>query len=123
MEPILVDIKQRDILLIPFPFSDLSGGKVRPVLVLSNNQFNKSSDDVLVCGITSNIIRHITEPWHAVPLANNDMEEGKIFTESVIRVENILKIDKKLLIKQIGRLKKETFSCVLEKLTNLFTLS
>ena len=30
-------IEQRDLLLMPFPFSDQSGRKVRPVIVISNN--------------------------------------------------------------------------------------
>ena len=47
--------KQRDIVLIKFPFSDLTGHKVRPVLVLSNDIYNQQSLDLLVCGITSNI--------------------------------------------------------------------
>ena len=34
-------VKQRDIILIKFPFSDLSGAKVRPALVISNNQYNQ----------------------------------------------------------------------------------
>ena len=48
--------KQRDIALVPFPFSDLSGQKLRPVLILSNDRYNQQSADVLVCGLTS-IIR------------------------------------------------------------------
>ena len=44
-------------LLVPFPFSDQSGKKVRPVIVLSNNDFNTNSEDIIVVGITSNIIK------------------------------------------------------------------
>ena len=34
-----ISIEQRDIVLLPFPFSDQSGFKVRPALVASNNTF------------------------------------------------------------------------------------
>lgn len=40
--------KQGDILLIPFPFTDLSSTKQRPVLVLSNTKYNESNQDIVV---------------------------------------------------------------------------
>ena len=52
-------IEQRGILLVPFPFSDQSGRKVRPVVVASNNEFNNSSEDIIVFGVTSNILKDI----------------------------------------------------------------
>jgi len=45
--------RQRDIVLVPFPFSDLSAHKVRPVLILSNDMYNQRSADVVVCGLTT----------------------------------------------------------------------
>jgi len=46
---------QGDILLLPFPFSDLSGKKVIPVLVISGKNYNNSSEDIVICSITSQI--------------------------------------------------------------------
>jgi len=48
-------IEKGDLILVPFPFSDQSGRKVRPVIVISNNNFNKHSEDLIVVGVTSNI--------------------------------------------------------------------
>lgn len=47
--------KQGDILLIPIPFTDLISSKKRPVLVLSNNNYNLKTNDIIVAAITSNI--------------------------------------------------------------------
>ncbi|MGD9733946.1 MAG: type II toxin-antitoxin system PemK/MazF family toxin [Desulfamplus sp.] len=44
--------KLGDIILIPFPFTDLSSTKVRPALIISKN--NQKSQNVIVCFITSN---------------------------------------------------------------------
>lgn len=43
-------IEQRDLLLVPFPFSDQTGKKVRPVVVIIKNSFNSHSEDVIVVG-------------------------------------------------------------------------
>src|SRR2546423_1095571 len=46
--------EQGDIVLIPIPFTDLSSQKRRPVIVISNNQYNAKTTDVVVVAMTSN---------------------------------------------------------------------
>lgn len=50
-----VTYKQRDIVLTKFPFSNLADFKVRQVLVLSKNSYNRKYADVVVCAVTSNL--------------------------------------------------------------------
>lgn len=49
--------KQRDIVLVPLPFTDLTSVKRRPVLVLSNDSHNRRGQDVVVSAITSRFAR------------------------------------------------------------------
>ncbi len=46
--------KQGDIVLIPIPFTDLSSHKRRPVIVISNDDYNQRAPDVIVVAMTSN---------------------------------------------------------------------
>lgn len=115
MEQIFINIKQRDLLLIPFPFSDQSGKKVRPVIVVSNNKFNEVSDDLIVVGVTSNVFKDN----YSIKFDNADLEEGKLLEECCIKVENILKIDKQLIIKKIGKIKKEKFKNIISILNSI----
>jgi len=103
-------IEQRDLILVPFPFSDQSGRKVRPAIVISNNSFNNNSEDILVVGVTSNI----SKDQYTLSLNNEGLEEGKLITNCCIKVENILKLDKELIIKKIGKIKKEKFTSILD---------
>jgi len=47
--------KQGDVVLIPIPFTDLSSTKKRPVLILSSDDYNQNTNDLIVAAITSNI--------------------------------------------------------------------
>ncbi len=40
--------KQRDIVLVPIPFTDLSSTRRRPVIVISNDEYNRTTADVVV---------------------------------------------------------------------------
>ncbi|MEK6883244.1 MAG: type II toxin-antitoxin system PemK/MazF family toxin [Nanoarchaeota archaeon] len=108
-------IEQRDLLLVPFPFSDQSGRKVRPVIVISNNNFNNNSEDILVVGLTSNIAKD----KYTINLTTNDLEEGKLSTTCCIKSENLLKIEKELAIKKIGKVKTSILKNISSKILEI----
>src|SRR3989344_5171222 len=109
-------MKQRDIILLPFPFSDQSGVKVRPALILSNNNFNNSSDDLIVCAITT----MIKPSKYSIVIGQDDIEAGVLYEKSSIKVETILKIDKTIVIKKIAAINKRTFSKVNSIINDIF---
>ena len=109
--------KQRDIYLVPYPFSNLSDTKVRPVIILSNDAFNENSRDVVVCGITSNL----NVQRYSLQIEGSGLEEGKLRT-SMVRMQNLLKIEQRLLIKKIARLNQEKYKEGILLLENLVKL-
>ena len=106
---------QGDMLLVPFPFSDQTGRKVRPVIVLSNDEFNEHSQDIIAIGITSNI----SKDKYTLDLDNKDLKEGKLMTKCVIKVENILRLDKSLIIKKIGKIKEGKLDKIIKILNEI----
>src|SRR3989338_6393109 len=108
--------RQRDILLVPFPFSDQSGQKVRPVLVLSHDSYNQFRDDVIVCAITSNL--KINK--YSIIINSKNLESGKLYDKSAIKVDSLLKINRKLVIKNIGTLDEATFQKTMNILKDIF---
>ena len=64
--------KQRDIVLIPIPFTDLSSKKRRPVVILSNDEYNMNQEDIVVAAITSNI----SDDEYSVRITQDDVEGG-----------------------------------------------
>src|SRR3989344_6620477 len=108
-------IEQGDLLLVPFPFSDQSGKKVRPVIVISNEKFNENSEDVLVVGVTSSSSRDA----YTINLANKDLDGGNLLTPCYVKIENILKIDKELVIKKIGKINKSKLKEITKKISEI----
>ena len=108
-------IEQGDLLLVPFPFSDQSGKKVRQVIVISNEKFNENSEDVLVVGVTSSSSRDA----YTINLANKDLDGGNLLTPCYVKIENILKIDKELVIKKIGKINKSKLKEITKKISEI----
>jgi len=107
--------RQRDILLTRFPFSDLVGSKVRPVLVLSNDVYNRRFSDVLICAITSSPRPH----EYAADLAAKDLEQGVLKVESKVRSDTITSIEQEIVLKKIGRVRKEKYRQVVNLVQKL----
>ena len=109
--------KQRDIVLVPLPFSNLAGQKVRPVLVLSNDTYNDQSADVVVCGLTTNL----RPPAYSIIIATSDIEvAGTLRHTSRVKADTIASLEQSILIKQIARLKFAVFNQVIAQIQMLF---
>jgi len=100
---------QGDILLIPIPFSDLKTNKKRPVLVLSNSDYNSNNQDIVVAAITSNL----EQKEYSITITSDDLDEGELKYESVIRADKIYSLSQAIVLKKFGAVKKEVM-----KLTN-----
>lgn len=111
-----IHFKQKDILIVPFPFTDLTSIKQRPVLVISNDKYNFSTEDIIVCGITSNL----KDTRCSVLIENKNLTDGKIPTISRIKVDKIITLKKSLVKKKIGRLNDETFEKVKSEISKMF---
>lgn len=107
---------QCDLLLVPFPFSDQSGKKVRPVLVLSKDTYNKVGDDIIVCALTSQLR---PSKWSLL-IDQHDLVEGVLHEKSMIKVDTILKMHKQLALKKFARLGPTAFSKTRKTFLELF---
>ena len=95
-------LNQGEIVLLPFPFSDLEESKIRPALIVSSNSVNSKSDDLLMVPLT-NIIK---KESHSILINQNDLYSGKLIKPSRIRADKIFCVTKELIVMKIGKLNK-----------------
>ena len=107
--------KQRELLLTRFPFSDFQRFKVRPVLVLSNDAYNRRFSDLVICAITSTLRPH---PY-AARVGSQDLEQGVLKIESQVRADTITSLEQQIVLKKIGRLRKATYRGVVALIQQL----
>jgi len=107
--------EQGEIVIVPFPFSDLSGIKQRPVLILSKDIDNKISDDIITCGITSNL-KNIK---YSVFIENKDLEAGEIPTKSRIKIDKLFTLNKNIVKKRVAKINEAVLSKVKEEFSGL----
>jgi mRNA interferase MazF len=98
-----ITLNQGELVLIPVPFTDLSSQKRRPVILISNTNYNRISRDVLVVAVTSNL----TALPHSLLLANEDLSSGTLNRPSMIRADKIYALEKTLIVKSFGIVKPE----------------
>ena len=106
--------EQGDIVILELPFTDLLGSKLRPVLVLNAIDLG---DDIIVAKITSALGRH------RVPIMPTDLVIGRLKKEpSYIDCSSIFTVEKKLVIKVVGRLTTKALNKVKEELKRILGL-
>lgn len=97
-----------DIVVLPFPFSDLSASKKRPALVLADLK----GEDIILCQVTSQYVNDD----NAIDLNNSDFIEGSLNKPSNIRPNRLFTGEKSIILRKIGTIKPEVFEQVVNKL-------
>lgn len=98
--------RQGDIVLVPFPFTDLTTTKQRPAIVLSGELYHRITGDCLVAAITS--IRPPTLSPGDIPLSPEDQAAGGLLKPSVVKVGKLVALDRRLIRRTLGRLPDST---------------
>lgn len=111
--------RQGDIVLVVFPFTDLSSSKRRPALVISPDSFNALQQDLVLAAITS----HLTGEKEYVSLDTDDFLDGALPKKSIVKSSKIFTMHSALVLKKVCRLKPEKLEQVLETIRQFFVSS
>jgi mRNA interferase MazF len=102
-----------DIVLIPFPFTDLSGLKNRPALILIAGE-----TDITLSFITTQL--KWEEPLDVI--IEPSLENG-IKRTSIIRLSKLATLDKDLVLGKLGNLSQSEMATVNKNLIKIFKLN
>jgi mRNA interferase MazF len=102
-----------DVVVIPFPFTDLSGNKKRPAFVAAD----LNGDDIIVCQITS---KSKSDPL-ALSLGANDFVSGGLPVNSFIRPNKIFTADKNIILSVAGHLGEDKIRDTLNAIVTIIT--
>ena len=100
-----------DVVVVPFPFSDLTQAKRRPALVISNLEGN----DIILCQITSQAVKDN----YAIPIDDKDFETGGLKQPSNIRPNRIFTADSHIVLYKVGNLTDNKLNEVIEMVVEI----
>lgn len=101
--------------LLPFPHSNLKGGKKRPALVLTDATYNRKSLDVVLAYVTS---QPQGGKW-SIGINTGDLVSGRLVKDSWVRVDRLATVEQRLVRGVVGQLKPEVLSQVRTVLVDL----
>ena len=100
-----------DVVVVPFPFSDLTQAKRRPALVVVDLE----GDDIILCQITS----QLNKDNYSIIINENDFKEGNLKQISNIRPNRIFTADTSIILYKVGTLKGRMIDRVIDKIIEL----
>ena len=102
-----------DVVVVPFPQTNLQPGKRRPALVVAELR----GDDLVLCQVTS----QVRADGYSVPLTRSDFEHGSLAIDSFARANRLFTVDQSVILYTAGRIKKAKLEMVRARVRDLFT--
>ena len=101
------------IVVVPFPFSDLSDLKKRPAIVISSLEGN----NIILAQITS---KYRTEKYSLL-VKTQDFQEGKLLIDSFVNCDKIFTLDKEIILNSVGNLNTEKTKEIVSKIVEIIS--
>ncbi|MBI5567956.1 MAG: type II toxin-antitoxin system PemK/MazF family toxin [Chloroflexi bacterium] len=111
--------KRGEVVLVSFPFTDLSGAKQRPALVVSADWFNRANADCVLVAITSNVPARLKRS--ELLLLASDLISAGLPKASIIRAGKIFTLQQSLIRKPLGKLSAGTLASVLAAMQDVLS--
>ncbi|MEY4200715.1 MAG: hypothetical protein RLZZ265_2455 [Verrucomicrobiota bacterium] len=116
--PFTTSYKQGDVVLVPFPFTDLTATKQRPALVISSDALNARSSDAVLLAITSQIPATFQPEEFLIPAI--DQRACGLPKASLIKLTKVITLHQSLFLKRLGALPSATLARVLSRFHQQF---
>jgi len=101
-----------DVVIVPFPFSDLSRAKRRPALVVAT----LTGQDLILCQITS----QARSDRYAIAISNASFSNGSLNRDSNVRANRLFTADTGIILYKAGQLKAEKLKGVIDQIIGIF---
>jgi len=101
-----------EVVVLPFPQTNLQAGKRRPALVVAN----LTGDDLILCQITS----RFHSDGLSVPLAASDFERGRLTVDSFIRPNRLFTVEQSVILYAAGKVTDSKLREARAKIRDLF---
>ena len=88
-----------EVVLVPFPFTDQSGAKKRPAVIVSGSAYNASRRDLVIMAITS----QVRQPLGFAEALINDWQSAGLIKASVLKPV-FTTIEQGLVVRTMGKL-------------------
>lgn len=109
---------KHSVVLVPFPFDDLSAAKVRPALCLTS-EIGKY-DHIIIAFISSKIPADLLESDLIIKKSSPDWKETGLLVDSAIRHHKMVTIPKSLVKRKLGFITGDVQNQVANKVVQLF---
>lgn len=98
--PPMTTYERGDIVLVRFPFTDLTSTKQRPALVVASRSFTATGEDVIVAAISGQRVErpgrfdHVVQAW----------QESGLLMPSIVRAGKLVTLHRDLIRRTLGAL-------------------
>lgn len=104
-----------DIVLFPFPYTDLSQRKLRPCLIISNEM----KEDIILCQITS---KNIKKDNYSIEVKSKDTLSGSLKIDSYVRCNMIFTAESSQIINKICKISTKQYKEVINKIIKILNM-
>ncbi len=112
-------VSKGDIILVPFPFTDLSQTKLRPAVVL---WADGKGQDVTLCFISSQKVETLAANEFAIAANDPQFSMTGLKTTSKVRVTRIVTLERRMLRRRLGKLSDQLIKHLDQLLRQAFQL-
>ena len=112
----MTDCKRGDVVLVPYPFGERVGGKRRPALVISSEEYHQATGELIIAQITS----RVSSPPRPGDYRIDGWHEAKLLRPALIRTR-LATLKTSLVLRRLGALTEgdfEGFSAGLKRVLN-----